>query len=308
MIETPVDLRSHEFETLLCEVSENILTISLNRPDRLNAFTAEMMNDLVAAIDAADADDDVRAIIITGTGRAFCAGADLSAGAGTFNYAIQGEDDDSPVRGDGSVDYAHPLVRDTGGVVSLRLFRCLKPVIGAINGPAVGVGATMLLPMDMRVASTTARIGYVFGRRGIVNEAASAWFLPRIVGTPQALEWCMTGRIFNADEAKAGGLVRSIHEPDALMEAARNLARECVTGMAPVSVALMRQMLWRMPSEPHPMAAHQLDTRLLFARGGSGDAAEGVSSFLEKRPAVFPDRVSMDMPAGFPWWSEPEFS
>jgi enoyl-CoA hydratase/carnithine racemase len=290
------------FETILYVVSDGILTITLNRPDRLNAFTTQMMTDLIAAFDRADADDAVRAIVVTGAGRAFCAGADLSEGAASFDYGAQGLG--SAVRADGSVDYAHDLMRDTGGRLALRIFACLKPVIGAFNGAAVGVGATFPLAMDVRLASETARFGYVFARRGIVNEGASSWFLPRIVCLPQALEWSLSGRIFGAAEAKAGGLVRSVHAPDDLLPAAYALAREFADGTAPVSVAMIRQMLWRMAGEAHPMVAHRLDSRLVFDRGRSGDAAEGVASFLEKRPAKFAERVSQDLPPSYPWWVE----
>lgn len=280
------------FEHITYAVADHVATITLNRPDKLNAFTATMALEMIAALDVVDADDDVRAVVVTGAGRGFCAGADLSGGGGTFGYA-EGDEE------------SH---RDGGGLVTLRMFECLKPVIGAINGPSVGIGTTMQLPMDMRLASTEARFGFVFARRGIVPEAASSWFLPRIVGISRALEWCETGRIFGADEALAGGLVRSVHEPGDLLPAAYALAAEIVENTAPVSIALTRQMLWRMAGADHPMEAHKVDSRGIAVRGASPDAIEGVMAFLEKRPASFPMRVSDGMPDFFPWWTEREFS
>jgi len=282
------------YETLLYEAQDGILTLTLNRPDKLNAFTNTMALELIDAFDRSDADDAIRVVIVTGAGRGFCAGADLSAGAATFDHAAQG----------GATDLDDPSIRDGGGTVTLRIFRSLKPVIAAVNGPAVGIGATMQLAMDIRLASEAARFGFVFARRGIVPEAASSWFLPRIVGLPQALEWCFTGRVFPAAEALAGGLVRSVHAPDDLLPAARALAREIADNTAPVSVALTRQMLWRMAGARDPMEAHRVDSRAIFTRGASADAAEGVTSFLEKRPAHYPNRVSADMPEFFPWWEE----
>jgi len=290
------------YETILYAVEDNILTITLNRPDKLNAFTGKMMVEMIDAFDRADADDAVRAIIVTGAGRAFCAGADLSAGAATFDRA--GRDD---VPTGGTVDWSQDSVRDGGGRLSLRIFQCLKPVIAAVNGPAVGVGATMQLPMDIRLASETARFGFVFTRRGIVPEACSSWFLPRIVGIGQAMEWTLTGRVFDAAEALAGRLVKQIYAPEALLPAARAIAREIADNTAPVSVALTRQMLWRMLGAEHPMAAHRIESRGIFARGAAADAREGVTSFLEKRKPVYPDTVSADMPSYFPWWDEPEY-
>ena len=294
------------YDTLDYAVADHILTLTLNRPDKLNAFNGPMMNELLAAFDAADADDDVRAIIVTGAGRAFCAGADLSAGAKTFDYAARDdrpEKQGTPRDGKGQVDWSHDSVRDGGGRVTLRIYECLKPVIAAINGPAVGIGATMLLPMDVRLAADTARIGFVFARRGITPEACSSWFLPRLVGISRALEWTYSGRIFPASEALAGGLVSALHAPDALLPAARALAREIIDNAAPVSIALTRQMMWRMLGADHPMEAHKVDSRSIYARGASADAKEGVMAFLEKRPAQFTNRVSTDMPAFFPWWS-----
>jgi enoyl-CoA hydratase/carnithine racemase len=290
------------YETILYAVEDNILTITLNRPDKLNAFTGKMMVEMIDAFDRADADDAVRAIIVTGAGRAFCAGADLSAGAATFDRA--GRDD---VPTGGTVDWSQDSVRDGGGRLSLRIFQCLKPVIAAVNGPAVGVGATMQLPMDIRLASETARFGFVFTRRGIVPEACSSWFLPRAVGIAQALEWTLTGRVFDAAEALAGRLVKQVLPPDALLPAARAIAREIADNTAPVSVALTRQMLWRMLGAEHPMEAHKIESRGIFARGAAADAREGVTSFLEKRKPTYPDTVSADMPGYFPWWEEPAY-
>src|SRR4051812_16677097 len=273
-----------DFQEILAERADGVLTITLNRPERLNAFTETMRRELIAAFDLADADDEVRAIIVTGAGRGFCAGADLGKGGATFDWREResGEDWDVP--------------RDGGGQVSLRIYDCTKPVIAAINGPAVGVGVTMTLPMDVRLAVQGAKIGFVFARRGIVPEACSSWFLPRIVGIGQAMEWVATGRVFDADEALAGGLVRSVHEPDELLPAAHAIAREIADNTAPVSVALARRLLWRMLGADHPMEAHRADSKAMFARGQSADAREGVQSFLDKRPADFPDRVSDGLP------------
>ncbi len=298
------------YETLDYSVADQVLTLTLNRPHKLNAFTGTMMAELIDAFDRADADDGVRAVIVTGAGRAFCAGADLSLGASTFDYAKRSDRPDkaaSPVGADGQVDWSHESVRDGGGRVTLRIFQCCKPVIGAINGAAVGIGATMLLPMDMRIASSAARFGFVFARRGIVPEACSSWFLPRVVGISQALEWTMTGRVFAAEEARAGGLVRQVVAPDALLPTALALAREIADHSAPVSVALTRQMMWRMLGAEHPMMAHRIDSRAIYARGASADTQEGVSAFLQKRPAQFSDRVSSDMPPFVPWWDEPRY-
>jgi len=288
------------FETLLYAVEDGVATLTLNRPDRMNAFTPRMRDELIAAFDATDADDAVRAVIVTGAGRAFCAGADLSSGGNTFDYAERRDASRESVRvGD--------VYRDGGGLVTLRIFRSLKPVIGAINGAAVGVGVTMQLPMDIRLASTQARFGFVFARRGITPEAASSWFLPRVVGLSTALEWCFTGRVFDASEAHREGLVRSLHEPDALLPAARAIAREIADHTAPVAVALARQMLWRMAGADDPMRAHRVDSRAIQSRGRSADVREGVGAFLEKRAPRFPDRVSTDLPDFFPWWDELPF-
>ncbi|HEY1591752.1 MAG TPA: crotonase/enoyl-CoA hydratase family protein [Solirubrobacteraceae bacterium] len=283
-----------DFEQIIVDVSDGIMTITLNRPDRLNAWTAQMARELIAAFDQADADDRVRAVIMTGAGRGYCAGADLERGGETF---------DARARGYSSQE----VPRDNGGQLALRIFNSEKPVIGAVNGPAVGVGATTLLPMDIRLASETARFGFVFVRRGIVPEAASSWFLPRVVGISQAMEWVATGRVFSAQEALDGGLVRSVHPPDELLGAARELAREIAENSAPVSVALARRMMWRMLGAPHPMSAHRVDSRAMLVRGQSADVVEGITSFLEKRPPRFTDQVSDGLPDVFPDWKEPAF-
>ena len=290
-----------QYQTIRYEVGNGIATITLARPDKLNAFTQGMMEDMLDAFDRIDGDDDVRAVIVTGEGRAFCAGSDLSAGPDTF---ASGAD---LVRPDGSLDYSADGARDGGGRLTLRIFRCLKPVIAAINGAAVGIGATMTLPMDIRLASDNARIGFVFARRGIVPEAASSFFLPRVVGISRALEWCYSGRVFDAQEASAGGLVRSLHAPDDLLPAAQAIAREIADNTAPVSVALIRQMMWRGLGMAHPMEAHRIDSRGILSRGRSADIAEGIDAFFGKRPPQFPDRVSTGMPDYFPWWEEPTY-
>ncbi|QNQ08732.1 crotonase/enoyl-CoA hydratase family protein [Sphingomonas alpina] len=297
------------FETITLGMDDGIATITLNRPDKLNAFNKAMMEELVGAFDATDADDDVRCVIVTGAGRGFCAGADLSGGAATFDYDKRGgwNGAESPVGADGSVDYSHPAVRDGGGILALRIFASKKPVIGAINGPAVGIGATMTLPMDFRLASDAARFGFVFARRGIVAEASSSWFLPRLVGIGQALEWCYSGRVFGAEEALKGGLVRSLHAPDDLLPAARALAKELTGDSAPVSVSLLRKMMWTGLGMAHPMEAHRIESRAIWSRGASGDAAEGVASFLEKREPVFPDRVSAAWPDFADWFDDPPY-
>lgn len=287
------------------DLHAHVLTVTLNRPDKLNAFDEPMMRGLLAAFDRADADDEVRAVIVTGAGRAFCAGADLSQAGKTFDYAARADRPDVKAALSGStVDLGSEAVRDGGGRVTLRIFQCLKPVIAAINGPAVGIGATMLLPMDVRLCSEGARFGFVFTRRGITPEACSSWFLPRVVGISQALEWTLTGRVFDAAEARAGGLVSRVLPPAELLPAAQALAREMADNAAPVSMALARQMMWRMLGAEHPMDAHRVDSRAIFSRGASDDAREGVTAFLEKRPAHFPNKVSSDMPGFFPWWQE----
>jgi enoyl-CoA hydratase/carnithine racemase len=277
-----------DYEQIAYDVAEGIATITLDRPERLNAYTQRMHAELVDALDRTDADDDVRVVIFTGRGRAFCAGADLSEGAATFD------------RGDEIFRIEEHA--DSGGLLTQRLFASTKPLIAAINGSAVGVGLTMTLAMDVRMVADRAKLGFVFTRRGIVAEACSSWFLPRIVGISQASEWVLTGRVFGPDEALRGGLVRSVHPADDLLGAARVLAREMADGTSPVSVAMSRAMLWRMLGEPSPAAAHEIDSRGIFSRGRSGDAREGVMAFLEKRDAAFPDRVSADLPEWFPRW------
>jgi enoyl-CoA hydratase/carnithine racemase len=283
------------FEDILLDISDGIATITLNRPDKMNAFTGRMMYEIIEALDITDADDAVKVVIFTGAGRAYCAGADLSSGGETF------------AKGGSDVQTKQGVPRDGGGLVSLRIFNSLKPVIGAINGAAVGVGVTMTLPMDIRLASDSAKFGFVFAKRGIVPEACSSYFLPRLVGIQQATEWVYTGRVFPASEALSGGLVRSVHAGDELMTVARELAREIADNTAPVSVALSRQMLWRMLGASHPMDAHRVDSRGIMERGRSADSKEGVVSFLEKRAANYPDKVSDGLPAIFPAWEDPEF-
>ncbi len=287
-----------DFTQILYDVADGIATITLNRPEKMNAFTGTMMLEMCAAFDLIDADDDVRAVIVTGSGdRAFCAGADLTPTSGGQVFAS------------GSVveSLSDERVRDSGGRLTLRIFQCKKPVIAAVNGAAVGIGATMQLAMDIRLASDKARFGFVFARRGIVPEAASSWFLPKIVGISQALEWCLTGRVFDAAEALKGGLIRSVHAPADLLAEARKLAREIADNTSPVAVAMTRAMLWRLSAEDHPMAAHRIDSRAIYRRSRSGDAAEGIASFLEKRVPVYPDKISTDVPDFFPWWDEPVY-
>lgn len=278
---------------ILVAVEDRVLTITLNRRDRLNAFTNVMRDEMIAAFDQADADDDIRCVIVTGGGRGFCAGADLGDGGETFNTDREGQEG--------------PVWRDGGGQVSLRIFESKKPVIGAINGPAVGVGVTMTLPMDIRIASTAAKFGFVFSRRGIVPEACSSWFLPRIVGIQQALAWTFSGRVFPADEALKGGLVQEVVAEEDLLPRARAIAAEIVENTAPVSVALTRQMMWRMLGADHPMEAHKVDSRGIAQLGVSADVKEGVESFLEKRPPEFSMKPSTDMPDFYPWWDERPF-
>ncbi len=280
------------YRTLLTDLDAGILTVTLNRPDRLNAFTTKMLEELLDVVDTIDRDDEIRAVIFTGAGRGFCAGADLGGGGGTFDHS-----------GDESAE-RH---RDGGGRLTLRLFDCRKPLIAAINGPAVGVGVTLTLPMDVRIASEKARFGFVFARRGVVPEACSSWFLPRVVGINRAMEWVATGRVFPADEALEGGLVSRVVAHDELLPTARALATEIAENTSAVSVALARQLMWKMLGADHPMEAHKLDSRAIYAMGESPDGYEGVQSFLEKRPARFSMKVSSQMPAFFPWWKERRF-
>ncbi len=281
------------FNQIAYEVDGPVATITLDRPDRLNAFTVEMMHELIEAFDRSDADDAVRAVILTGRGRGFCAGADLGSGGSTFDH--------------GEAPAGRRAPRDGGGLVSLRMFRSKKPVIAAINGPAVGVGASMILPADIRMMADTARIGFVFAARGIVPESASSWFLPRIVGINRALEWCLTARVFPASEALAAGLVRSVHPQDQLLAEARAVALEIAGNTAPVSAVITRQMLWRMLTRDHPMEAHRVDSLAVFQTGRAADAREGVESFLEKRPAEWKLQPSRDEPDWYPWWEEPTY-
>ena len=289
---------SGDFTQILYDVANGVATITLNRPEKMNAFTNVMMEEMCSAFDRVDADDEVRAVIVTGSGdRAFCAGADLTPDSGGDVFAS----------GSAVESLSDERVRDSGGRLTLRIFQCQKPVIAAVNGAAVGIGATMQLAMDIRLASDTARFGFVFARRGIVPEAASSWFLPKIVGISQALEWCMTGRVFGAAEALAGGLVRSVHAPADLLGEAQKLAREIADNTSPVAVAMTRAMLWRLSAEVHPMDAHRIDSRAIYRRSRSGDAQEGIASFLEKRAPIYPNKVSTDLPDFFPWWDEPVY-
>lgn len=291
-----------DYETIKLEQEGAIAILTLHRPEKMNAFTGKMMAEMIDAFDKTDANDDVRAVIVTGSGdRAFCAGADLSEGAKTFDYEARA--DSGEVGRSEKVD----IQRDGGGRVTLRIFDSLKPVIGAINGAAVGIGVTMQLPMDIRIASDNARFGFVFNRRGINPEAASSWFLPRLVGIQQALEWCYSGRVFPAEEALKGGLVHSVHPQADLMTVARAMANEIAENTAAVSTALTRQMMWRMLGASHPMEAHIVDSAAIFSRGQTEDAREGVMSFLEKRKPVYPVKVTEGMPSFFPWWDDPEF-
>jgi len=283
-----------DFTEIRYEVADRVLTITLDRPERLNAWTPTMQSELIDALDRADADDEVSAIVVTGAGRAFCAGADLERGGSTFDWRERQSNGGVP--------------RDGGGQFTLRVFDSTKPVIAAINGPAVGVGITMTLGMDVRLAAEGAKIGFVFTRRGIVPEACSSWFLPRVVGISRAVEWTATGRVFRAEEGLEAGLFRSVHPAEEVLPAARELAREIADNTAPVSVALARRMMWRMLGASHPMEAHRADSRGMLARGQSEDAREGVSSFLEKRPPSFTDRVSDGLPDVMPWLEQPDFS
>ncbi|MFK4002865.1 crotonase/enoyl-CoA hydratase family protein [Qipengyuania sp. NPDC077563] len=278
------------------EIADGIAIVTLDRPEKMNAFTSVMKQEFIDVLDITDADDSVRALVVTGSGeRAFCAGADLTPDGEKGNVFAR----HAPVE-----DLSDERVRDGGGQLVLRLFNSKKPVIGACNGVAVGVGATMQLPFDMRLCSDNARFGFVFARRGITPEACSSWFLPRLVGMQTSLEWCMTGRIFGAEEALEKGLVRSVHPQHELKDAAMSLAREIADNTSAVSVAMTRAMLWRLSALEHPMLAHRIDSRSIYRLGKSEDSKEGVRSFLEKRPPVYPDTVSADMPDFYPWWDE----
>lgn len=292
------------YSTILFDVADGICTITLHRPDQLNAFNVPMMRELIDAFDRVDSDDDVRVVIVTGSGRAFCAGADLSSGSDAFDYDERAASDPEFAAAERTTA---KQTRDGGGLLTLRIFRCTKPVIAAINGHAVGIGATMTLPMDIRLAADGAKIGFVFTARGIVPEACSSWFLPRLVGISQAAEWIYTARVFPASEGLEGGLLRSVHTADDLMDAARGLAEEIVSNGAPVSVALSRMMLWRMLGASHPMEAHRVDSRAVHYTGSQPDAREGITAFFEKRPAEWSMSVNDDLPDFVPWWDEPRF-
>ena len=281
-------------ETVRTEVRENSLIICLSREERMNAFTLTMQQEIVKVLDDAEENDDIKAIIFTADGKAYCAGADLSSGGDTFDNRKGREK-------------TNDVVRDSGGLLTLRLFKCKKPLIAAVNGAAVGIGATMLLPMDTRICSDQARFGFVFAKRGIVPEAASSWFLPRLIGINKALELCYTGKVISAEEAKEIRLVSEILNQDKLIDRALEIAKEFTAESSQISIALTRQMMWRMLGADDPMEAHKIDSRAVFELGQSGEAIEGVNSFLEKRPPSFPGKVSKDMPSFFPWWDEKEF-
>ena len=296
------------YETIRYDVADGIATITMNRPEVFNAMNPLMMHELIAVFDETDRDDAVRAVIITGEGKAFCGGADLSKGADIFNKDKNAsQEKESIYREDGSIDYSRDAARDGGGKLALRIFASLKPVIGAINGAGVGIGASMTLPMDIRIGSEKARLGFVYARRGIVFECCSSWFLPRVVGIARALECSFSGRVMNADELEAGGLLNYVVPHEELLVKAREIAREIADNTAPVSIALMRQMAWRSLGMDHPMEAHRWESRGITTRGKTPDAKEGVLSFKEKRLPQFPCKVSTDMPDYFPWWDEPKY-
>ena len=285
-----------EYTQIMYEISDRILTITLNRPERLNAYTLTMCNELIDAFGRADADDDVRVVIVTGAGRAFCAGADLSPDGVTSERRPGEASDDVEEH------------RELAGRLTLPIYDLKKPVIAAINGPAAGVGITMTLAMDIRLASENARMGFVFTRRGIVAEGASHWFLPRIVGMGKAAEWILTGRVFGAQEALAHGLVTEVLPPDALIPRAREIAMEIAQNTSAISVALCRQLLWKMVGADHPMEAHKIESKGVEWSFQQADAREGITSFLEKRPANFTMKPSTDMPDFYPWWTERPFT
>ena len=286
------------YTQIILEKADGIAKITLNRPEKMNAYTRIMGEEIMSAMDDVDSDDGIRAVIFTGAGdRAFCAGADLTPEGGGHVFS-----DPTEVE-----DLSDPKVRDGGGLLTLRLFESKKPLISACNGVAVGVGATMQLAMDIRLASDTARYGFVFARRGIVPEACSSWFLPKLVGIQQALEWCYTGRVFDAEEARNGGLIKGIYPQNELMNAAQALAREIADNTSAVSVAMTRAMMWRLPSGEHPMDAHRIDSRAIYRLSRGADAKEGIASFLEKRAPAYPAKVSEDMPDFYPWWDAAEY-
>ncbi|SEJ19615.1 Enoyl-CoA hydratase [Sphingobium sp. AP50] len=290
----------HDPEYFRFDIADGVATITIDRAERLNAFTRPMAKNLVALFDRVDRNDAVRAVILTGAGRAFCAGADLSPGQSSLSSGERSAPDVP-------MDWSDPATRDFGGLITLRIYDCLKPVIVAFNGSAAGMGVTMALAADFRLASEEAKFALPFVRRGIVPESASSWFLPRIVGIAQALEWTLTGATFPAQEALRAGLVRSLHPPEGVMPAALALAQQIATQSAPVSVALTRQMLWQSLGMAHPMEAHRIESRGIHARARAADVREGVASFLEKRGPTFPDRVTDDMPSFFPWWNAPDY-
>ena len=281
-------------ETLKTEKIDKSLLITFTRPDEMNTFSGKMMVEIMETLDEAESDDSVRSVIFTGSGRAYCAGADLSQGEKTFDWSKR----DSKVNG---------VAIDTGGMLTLKLYDFKKPIIAAINGSAVGVGVTMTLPMDVRIASDNAKFGFVFAKRGIVPEACSSWFLPRIVGVSQSLEWMMSGEVFSAEEALKGKLIREVTSQENLVPRALEIAQKFSDKTSAVSVSLTRQMVWKMLGEKHPMSAHKIDSRGVYYLGRSNDVAEGISSFLEKRDPEFSDTVSKNMPEYYPWWKEEEF-
>ncbi len=300
---------SKTYETIKTAKDDGIFLITLNRPEKLNAFNTKMMFEMMDAFDTADADDEIGAVIMTGAGRAYCAGADLSGGGATFDWEKRPDREKRKVPlKNGRPDYSDDLLRDGGGRLALRIFASLKPVIAAINGPAVGVGITMCLPADIRIASDNARFGFIFSRRALVPEACSSWFLPRLVGISKALEWCYRGDVFEAPEALAGGLVRSLHKPQDLLPEAKKLARQFADNTSPVSQALIRQALWQMLGADHPMEAHKIESRGIFALGRAADVRESIDAFLKKRPPKFSGKVSKNMPDYFPWWKEKKYS
>ncbi len=286
-----------EFKTIRYEIVEQIATITLHRPAQMNAFTLEMGEELIQAFSLADNDDAVRVVVVTGVGKTFCAGMDLTVDGNKFGLDDHADVENNP-----------ELIRDAGGKLALAIYQCRKPIIAAINGAAVGIGITMTLPMDIRLVTPEAKLGFVFAQRGIVPEACSSWFLPRLVGVQQALEWFYTAEIFSGEEALAGGLVRSVHRQEELLSEAYAIARKIADKTSSISIALTRQMVLHMQGADHPMEAHKVDSRAMFYTSISADGKEGVDSFTEKRPANFQNKVSTDMPAFYPWWDEKTFS
>ena len=282
------------YETLDTTRDKKVLTIQFTRPEKMNTFSGQMLKDILEVLDDAEKDDEVRAVIFTGSGKAFCAGADLSSGEDTFDMSDRQKKDQN-------------VQRDTGGVLTLRLFDFKKPLIAAINGAAVGVGVTMTLPMDIRICSDKAKFGFVFAKRGIVPEACSSWFLPKIVGISNALQWCLSGKIFQPTEALEKGLITEITSEEDLLKRAKEIASDFVDSTSSLSVTLIRQMLWKMLGADHPMEAHKVDSRGVYFLGKTGEASEGVLSFLEKRDPNFPGKVSKDLPEFYPWWTEKDF-